>query len=840
MKPSIPSSRTPPMAEPDPTPAFTLSVQDLLWALPQDREPLPSPFSSAHRLSLGQEAHQRSDRNLCWNPGTEPKPAKVEREFALSTPLPPSKDAPEGKLLLRGRIDRLARWDADRLRVCEIKSVFLPDSRFHNISADRYPAYVRQVQIYAWMTQQAVPTASIDARLVLINLATQRIRHFDIPLDWEELEGFILLHAHYLHRLHLQRLQRTEAKRTMVDRLERWPFDGFRTGQQEFLEAADRALTSDLPLMVEAPTGMGKTVCALQCSLKFAAQTGKRVMFLTAKGTQQAHVLETIRRISAHGFPHHALQLQNKMASCINDVFLCQPSACAFLDHYGDRWAQTWCSPTPPRLPLEMSPTVVRHLSTEMMVCPFEAARQLISACDVLVADYNYLFDPEIRLRDFESEEQTREWVVIVDEAHNLIDRACDYYSAVLDFDGADAWIERLQAMRNPDPASALIDWLESMQADLERAWNQAQPLSDTKENNRREADFSQIAWELYQQRLQEITAQYYLDRLETGAISQDDPLDRFQWELNRFCLLMEDPSLDQDPAPTAQWIHATPSAGFRAELFCLDPGPRLAPIWNELGGAIVMSATLSPMDFFRERLGLPISSFRERFPAPFREEQRPVWIVPSINTTYAARKKSSSELAALIEAAARTAAPANLAVFFPSFAYLDMVRSELPSAPERTILVQGPSMGKEEREQILEALRSPQRGNLLLAVLGGIFAEGIDYRDTMLEGVIVVGPGLPAIGPERDALRKYYERIGLDGFTAAFAIPGMQRVLQAVGRLIRSESDYGFAMLICKRFTRRPYWELLPPEWRKLGAAQLAKADWRERLQGFADTHFR
>jgi Rad3-related DNA helicase len=245
-------------------------------------------------------------------------------------------------------------------------------------------------------------------------------------------------------------------------------------------------------------------------------------------------------------------------------------------------------------------------------------------------------------------------------------------------------------------------------------------------------------------------------------------------------------------------------------------------------------------MDFFRERLGLPVSSFQERFPSTILQEQRPVWIVPSINTAYSSRQKSSADLAALIEEAAEVSSPANIAVFFPSFAYLEMVLRCLRPDLDRRMLVQTPSMDKEERDQILEALRSRERGHLLMGVLGGIFAEGIDYKDTMLEGVIVVGPGLPAVGPERETLRRYYQDLGMDGFTAAYAIPGIQRVLQAVGRLIRSESDRGFALLVGRRFQRPPYWGLLPPEWRALGSNRLTSPDWPDVIRGFSEAFFR
>jgi len=807
---------------------FHLSVGALLWAVPQDPEPVPVPFNAFTRAALGREAH-RNERDLL-DPAARAEETRFEQKVSGEVRI----GEPEYRVVIEGRADQLRRLRGGGCEVREVKSLLLPRQRFLQLRAERYPNYVRQAQIYAWLLAQGKAGSPVSAALLLVNLADGERRILPLALPWAEIDQFVMLHARYLLAQELARRKWLQARTAQQEAAGRWPFPALRHGQEACVSEIRRALEERVPLVLEAPAGMGKTACALAAALPAALASGTQVAFLTAKGTQQAHVLQTLDRLRGAGAALRSLQLRNKEGICINGTFACLPSACRFLDSYGDRWAAARLDPARLEPPLDLRPELFLELGRALTVCPSEAARQAIAHVDVLVADYNYFFDPAVRLRELQPDDALGNWIVIVDEAHNLVERACDAYSIRVDLDSDGRMDDTLRRF-----APHLRDALRGPMQRLRELFAGLPPQGAPQPEGRIPVDFAPLDLAEVLRPLDTLLLEYFLHRLDTGAFATPDPLDLFRRELDRFQQLLLNPIVAADPSPIAQCLVSSAQGPCAAELRCLDPGPLLAPLWRCFAGVIAMSATLSPFEFYRTRLGLPANARTGRFPSPFAAEQRPVWIIPSVPTTYPHRARSAPQVAEIVALACHRTGVANIAAFFPSFAYLEAVRTHLPDSLRRQLLIQTPGLGPAQREHVLAELRDPGRGRLLLAVLGGVFAEGIDYRGTMLEGVIVISPGLPAVSAERETLARYYTLQGLDGFAMAYAIPGMQRVLQAVGRLIRAETEHGFVLLVGERFVRSPYRDLLPAEWHGGDPRALVREDWPQRLAAFAQDHF-
>ena len=666
--------------------------------------------------------------------------------------------------------------------------------------------YERQALIYRWiLAREGEP--EVRAELVLIEIGGGRVEHLPVEPedDGEELERSIrerlnrLIHQHEAELEAVER--RREAGRTLL-----FPHTAMRPGQEEIVAAVETALEQREHLLIEAPTGIGKTVAALYPALAYSLTHEKRVFVLTAKNLQQEMATAVLEMLNPED-RFHSLRLNAKARMCANEELVCHEEYCPYARDY---FFKLQTSRVVPRL-LEATGTLLPDRIFEMArqaeVCPFEVSLEAAGRSQVVLGDYNYAFDPYVALSEFGSDEDLSDVVLIVDEIHNLVDRGRGYYRPELDAGGALETARALEAGGTPVHHRAA-----TLARRLARLIEETVVAALDDEGPRTRAALVMLPeddlWMLRAE-LDATFVDYIEQQRDNRSFRADDPFVDLYYKVLRF---LDGLALSAEGAFDQCAERRGDSA--RLRILCKDPSPFIGAILERCHAVVGLSATLSPVDFYIDLLGFDRGRTSEiSVPGPFPPENRRVVIDPSVATTYRERPRNYARIARRVAAFAE-AVPGNSMVLFPSYRFLAEVTERI-EVRRRHLLVQQPGDGEAERQAILEALRSDLTGPvLLLAVAGGVFAEGVDYPGDTLSAVGVVGPCLPALSLEQNRLREYFDERFERGFEYAYVVPGMTRVVQAVGRLIRSAEDRGVIALLDHRFLDEPYRRHLPDDW--------------------------
>lgn len=730
---------------------------------------------------------------------------------------------------IHGRIDGLYA-EAEALIVEEIKSLLVSPERFAEIALGQYPAYEQQLTLYIQLLQHQNAVPPVRGHLVLINLADQATKTLVLAPKADESTAFILQHIRRILARYTARAQRAVQRRTSLQALH-FPFQTLRPQQEAMMEQVRTALRDERCVLLSAPTGIGKTVAALYPAVEHALRHGLRVFYLTAKTTQQALAVETLQQLARQGVKFTAVHLRAKEKSCINEVYYCHENVCEFAKDYGRKLERAHLVD---RL-LELSvlpPTVSAEMGQQYRVCPFELSLDVAVEADVLIGDYNYVFDPSSYLRRFFQDTPYNDCVLIIDEAHNLYTRGRDYYSPVLRQRRVRQLLEYCAG-----EAAKVFHEFEAFFADLDTLF----PLL--------EADIERLPqvgeqvlvtppWDFIaalRARLERLMADYLLyrnSRQHAGYLPSGDSLQNFYYDWQRLCDVL---AMEGDEF--AYVYHYTPGDS-QFKVLCKDASRFLRERLQGFHSVVAMSATLTPFAFYQDVLGFPPErTLTAEFPSPFPVANRKILVIPDISTAYRDRERDAPATAQIIDTLVAQRS-GNYGVFFPSFAYMQQVRSWI-RAPQHSVIAQTPSMSEPDREAVLERLQNLGTDPiLLLAVQGGIFAEGVDYRGDMLIGVVIVGPGLPRMDFEQELIRAHYEEKYHRGFTYAYLYPGMNRVVQSAGRLIRSETDIGVIALLDKRFASANYAALFPTHWYTRAPSELITRQYEQEVVRFWATH--
>jgi DNA excision repair protein ERCC-2 len=578
-----------------------------------------------------------------------------------------------------------------------------------------------------------------------------------------------------------------------------FPHTAPRPIQEKLMDAVRRAIAQGENLLAEAPTGSGKTAAALHPALVAGLSSGRQVVFLTSKTLQQKMAVQSLTAMNERAF--RTLQVRAKEKMCANDRVLCHEEFCRFAKNYPEKMAASDILGRLRDSYFHQDPSVVFEEARREEVCPFEVQLELAARADAIVADYNYVFEPGVALRHL-TRENLAGAILLVDEAHNLPDRARQIYSPEILEEDLRALVNRL-ALQPGEIFADIVSSMEDLIALLERTAEEL-PEGDAIaecEPPTEEIRALRAEWEPKLLR-------YLAWKRESRLALVDDPVMDAHFTLQRFAAVLN------LYGPEFTCVVERRSAGIRLALVCLDPAKVLGPVFEEASSTIFLSATLSPPESFQRIFGLePERTSAISLPPPFPPENRKLMILPHVRTTYSAREKSYPRIAKLISEMS-DAYVGNDLVLFPSYRFLTEVAARLPRTRAR-LLVQRPDLSDFERQNILGALAAPPpEGILLLAVSGGMYAEGVDYPGELLSGVFVVSPALPQVSFERELLRRYFDEKEEAGFDYAYLQPGMTRVVQAAGRLIRNETDRGVIALICRRFVEEPYASRLPRDW--------------------------
>lgn len=764
---------------------LSLSVRDLVDAGPARGHLSPRLVGGTARMQLGREVHEHYQ-------GT--RTAEDER-FRAEVRLQHQLVVEGWTIQLHGRVDGLSEEDGVVI-VEEVKSTAMPAMALLATELDDWADYALQLELYLYILH-AAGRERTRGRLVLISVVDGARHVLGLRLDPEAIGALVLDRLGELVRVRERRLQWMARRRaSIVPR----PFERWRPGQEPVVARLIEALPAREPVLVEAPTGMGKTAAVLYAVLRFALANDLQVYWATSRTTQQGVVAATLQRFADQGLDISAVAFTSREAACLQETVDCRPEVCGFAaDYYDKRRASEAVVRAAALAPARHQ--ALCDLAGACELCPYELARDTAEHVDVVVGDYNYVFDPDVRSARLFAEGPER-WVVVVDESHQLVDRARGYRSPRLS-----ASLARRAAEFLGDRADFAA--FERLAHDVEDAIVDAADAATGRERDGMAmAELSRRQWRDLADRFDELGLDYALLRAaERRPDEAEDPFLDLVRAVGRFTRILADSGEE-----TIQLVTRTRGQEAVA-LLCLDPSPFVGPRIAELGGFVGASATLSPAGFYRDLLGLdPDRVHHHRTTGVFDPSRRRVLVASRVSTAFKDRRRDAQPTADLLQACIRKV-PGNVAVFFPSFAMLDDLASRW-TLWDREVLRQEPSMPPSVREEWLERLGEKGPPVVLAAVLGGIFGEGIDLPPGALDAVFIAGPALPPVGLERDLLREHYESRYDQGFLYASLVPGMTRVVQAAGRLIRRPEDRGVILLVGRRFRWRDIDALLPDDW--------------------------
>ena len=739
-------------------------------------------------------------------------------------------------LRIQGRIDGLLEVE-DGVLLEEIKTV---QGRWDG-SAD--PLHWAQARLYAFIHADQQKLDWITVRLTYLQLESGALTEFTERSSTAELGAFfhrtVAVYLEWAHA-HEQRVLRRDAAIRELD----FPFRSYRPGQRPLAVAVYRAVARGERLFAEAPTGIGKTISVLFPAVKALAEgKAERLFYLTARTTTREIAekgLEDMRRV---GLELNSVSLTAKEKVCIQDGRSCDPQLCPLAQGYYDR-----------RKPAMRATLAHAGITREVLetvgrlhqVCPFELSLDVSEWVDAVICDYNYVFDPQVYLRRHFAEER-HDYVFLIDEAHNLVDRGREMFSAELSI-GALRKVRRAIEEDLPALAKSLqklsrtIRKLGEAEPDeeeenepksdpvrFELAFGKESKAQSPAEPPAREFAAGRDGVRVYREvpaAIQPVLenaleqAEAWLARNEPAAFRED-----------LLTLYFELFSLGRAAARYDERFRTlvTPGREARLKLFCVDPSALLRQALDRGRAAVFFSATLTPLEYYRHLLGGEAGDSTLQLMSPFDRGNLAVLVQPGIRTHLKARSASLNAVVEMIGEFTR-ARPGNYLVYLPSYQYLASVRTRFAELySEVDVLEQRVGMSESERDCFLAAFGSaPDQLRVGFAVMGGIFGEGIDLVGDRLIGAVIVGVGLPQLSVERDLIREHFDATLGSGFEYAYTYPGMNRVLQAVGRVIRSETDRGAVLLIDARFAEMRYQRLFPPWWqiqRALGVSELRDA---------------
>lgn len=695
---------------------------------------------------------------------------------------------PKSQLRLTGRINGVGILENGRDYLEELKVLKIAIEQLPESVEQRHFA---QLQVYAYLWCETNQVTQVELRLTYLDerggILRQTIHDYHHDQDALCVTQWFTRYLDWFN--HYQQLI-SERNASLVDLP--FPYPQFRAGQRRLATGVYRTIEQGRQLLVEAPTGIGKTLATLYPAVRWLGQRIDKIAYVTAKNSTQNLPQLAIKRLQVHGAKLRVITLTGKRRACLNSQATCQstcPYAADFYDKFYELAPQLMSSAT-------LDAMMLQRLGQSHTICPYYLALLLGPWFDVVIADYNYALDGENSL-NWLVEPTGEVYSLLIDEAHNVNRRARDLYSASVSHN-------ELKALAKEPLSMGVRQTLRSLRAQFSQLIN------------RQLASGAFVTIDppsAFLRRAQRFTAAVELQFAEQNDIS-DFLLDVY-FKVYRLLELAERFAAHyQYQLSCESSSHGDRPAWIKLKLACLDPAPELHKRLSYAQSSICFSATLQPLASSAHDLGLSSQHYQLSLPSPYAPERQGVWLITDIATRYRQRQHSLRRLAQLI-CDTFQAQQVNQLVFFPSFSYLRAVRDAVTEIDETiNLLEQRVKMSDPQRHGFIEQLSDIQAPTLGLAVLGGVFSEGIDLGGRQLSSVMIVGVGLAQINTENEQQRQYIDAQGEDGFALVYQYPGMQRVVQAAGRVIRSAKDCGTVMLIDERYRQLDYQVLLPAHW--------------------------
>lgn len=753
-------------------PEIKLSVRSLVEYVFRSGS-IDNQFRTATTMTEGTKAHKAIQNTYAE---TDQKEVFLKTEVEYDSMI----------FVIEGRCDGLL-FHYDEILIDEIKSTSRDLSL---IEEDSHPVHWAQAKVYAYIYAKDHDQQEVSVQLTYVQTATDEQKKFKKRFRFEELEQFVTelvrQYSPYASLIKEHRLRRDQSIQGLA-----FPFETYREGQRKLAGAIYKTISEEKNIFANAPTGIGKTISTIFPTVK-AMGEGKleRMFYLTAKTITRQSAEDALSHLKNKGLCLSSVTITAKEKACFKEETLCQKEYCEFANGYYDRINEAM-------LDIFSHETFINRATIEEYarkhtLCPFEFSLDIASIADAIICDYNYIFDPKVSLKRF-FDEHKKQSVLLIDEAHNLVDRAREMFSAEL------------------SKSNFLV---------LKRAYK-GSPIYDsvTKLNKyfielkKKCSEKGQLVLKELQVDLVELLEEF-VRHAEIELLQQQSKSDHQQLLVDTYFAatgFVRISKLYDERYVT--YVEAEKNE-VHLKMFCLDPSHLLQQVRKKFRTTVYFSATLLPLPYFADMLGGTAEDYSIKIPSLFSKEQAEVFI-QSLSTRYHDRDHTKKQLVDMLSKLVQERS-GNYLIFFPSYQYMKSVYEDFTSSyPDTPSIIQNNKMDELEREHFLENFKEGNKETLLgFAVLGGIFSEGIDLKGDRLNGVIVVGVGLPQVCLERNIMKDYFQSIGKSGYDYAYTFPGINKVIQAGGRLIRSESDTGTIVLVDDRFLTPKYQQLLPVEW--------------------------
>lgn len=740
--------------------------------------------------------------------------SSYQAEVPLSVTVPMTYEDIELEITVEGRADGIfPAKDGSGMTIDEIKGIYRHVSRLQE------PVLVHKAQAmcYGYIYAKENHLPDIGIQMTYCHIPTEEVRIFEERISFHQIENrFLDLVREYAKWAAWEIRWQTERNGSI--RKLTFPFP-YRDGQNRLVRGVYQSILRKKRLYIEAPTGVGKTISTVFPTVKSIGEgITEKIFYLTAKTITRTVAEEAFSLLSGQGMRLKYITLTAKEKICILDKPQCNPQTCpralGHFDRINDAVYDVLTNED------AISREVILSYAAKHTVCPFEMSLDISTWCDAIIGDYNYAFDPTACLKRFFAQETENPYVFLIDEAHNLVDRAREMYSSTLvkeDF---------LKLKKLLTPHSKKIS------RSLERCNKELLELKRSCEERRLYDPIEIEPFVLKALRLSSLLDEYLHSRTdsagymslpditagEQAALPSDsdtrEDLLAFYFELRYFLSIYE--VLDDKYIIYGDYDSA---GAFHLHLQCMDPSGCLDSYLKRGRCAVFFSATLLPVNYYREQLAGREDDYAIYAPSPFHSSHRLLMIAKDVSTKYTRRtpveyRRITDYILRFIQAKI-----GNYLVFFPSYRMLTDIREYIGASvycqESVDVYVQESSMSEQAREEFLSHFQdTPSKTTIGLCVMGGIFGEGIDLKDSRLIGAVIVGTGLPMVCTQNELFRNYFDEKKGTGFNYAYRYPGMNKVLQAAGRVIRTDSDRGAILLLDERFLQSSYQTLFPREW--------------------------
>lgn len=698
--------------------------------------------------------------------------------------------------IIHGRADGIKYIDDRPQQVIEIKT---SSPEFSELAPNTLELYWAQAKIYAHIIMEQEQLPELSLKLIYVQTTDNTISEETQVISQTDAQNFFdNIIAEFTNWIKLQHQLQKERDHS-INKLD-FPFSSYRKNQHEFAAAVYKTIALNKKLLVEAPTGTGKTISTIFPAVKaLGTKKCQKIFYLTAKQSTRKVAEETLQLLVKHGLSITAITLSSKeQITFPEELDLADDENPYYLGYY-DRLRPALIDILTNEKVITRK--IVENYAKKHMLDPFEFSLDISNSCDVVICDYNYLFDPLVKLQRFFTE-RNYDYTFLLDEAHNLVSRSRDMYTKEISSQQIKDLLDKLQTL--PHPPQKIVDKLNTLLNDFDLI---KEPLV-----NYQQADV------IIEEKLASLTKKimYFCDfttdwLAENPHFSLKDDLLEFFFAAYAFVKVS-----DYYNNSFRTHLFITENSELLIRVFCLDSSELIANSLNLGGSAVLFSATLSPLNYYQEMFGLIDNSLLYQLSSPFDESNLNLLITSYIPVTYQQRQQSLGKIIDSIHTMIATK-QGNYLIFLPSYTFLKQVVVAFNQAyPHIDTVIQENDMTREQQEDFLNYfVENPTKILVGFAVLGGSFSEGIDLKGNRLSGVAIVSVGLPKLSKETNELQSYFNNKQKDGFQYAYQLPGLNNIFQAAGRVIRSSTDVGVVLLIDNRFATSRYAKFFPPHWK-------------------------